>query len=494
MHTWWRRVLAADLERVRRDGRERVAWSARITVAATASYIVGTLIFPGTQPLLAPLTAMLVVQVTPISLLASGVDRVIAVVAGVLLAIGFAAVVPLAWWSLGLLILIALTIGQYLRLRSNLLEVAISAMLVLGVGTLGAEAAAGQRIAETLVGAAGGVLMTLLFPPKVAVSDAGHAIDGLADRISALLSSAAGEVDEIAAEGDPERLADRLRSAAAGWLGDSRQITYDIPQVGAALLKAEEGRRLNVRGLSTPYVEPGLRQGLEALEHTAVSIRGLMRDLAESADGGWLVEPGASGELNKVAQCLREMAAGIDAFGELVRNEGDVRTRAQRGRHRAGAHGARRPAPHPRPARRGDRRQPVHRGARAAQLAAQHREAGAARARPRPARTPTAAAEPAAEAAGAAPPTAPPTREAATARHRAERRDAGAAGAAASHATGHWSPGARLAPRGSQAQPPTNAAGERTPSPAASTSTSSSVLPARGSRTQNVAPPPGVAS
>ena len=326
MPTWWRRVLAADLERVRRDGRERVLWSMRITVAATASYIVGTLIFPGTQPLLAPLTAMLVVQVTPISLLASGVDRVIAVVAGVLLAIGFAAVVPLAWWSLGLLILVALTIGQYLRLRSNLLEVAISAMLVLGVGTLGAEAAAGQRIAETLVGAAGGVLMTLLFPPKVAVSDAGHAIDGLADRISALLSSAGGEVDEIAAEDDPERLADRLRSAAAGWLGDSRQITYDIPQVGAALLKAEEGRRLNVRGLSTPHVEAGLRQGLEALEHTAVSIRGLMRDLAESADGGWLVEPGASAELNKVAQCLREMAAGIDAFGELVRNEGDVRS------------------------------------------------------------------------------------------------------------------------------------------------------------------------
>lgn len=303
----------------------------RITVAATASYVVGTLFFPGTQPLLAPLTAMLVVQVTPISLLASGVDRVIAVVAGVVLAIGFAAVVPLEWWSLGLLILVALTIGQYLRLRSNLIEVAISAMLVLGVGAIGAETAAWQRIAETLVGAVGGVLMTLLFPPKVAVSDAGHAIDGLADRISALLSSAAGEVDEIATEGDPERLADRLRSAAAGWLGDSRQITYDIPQVGAALLKAEEGRRLNVRGLSTPHVEPGLRQGLEALEHTAVSIRGLMRDLAESADGGWLVEPGASAELVKVAQCLREMAAGIDAFGELVRNEGDVLTELSAG-------------------------------------------------------------------------------------------------------------------------------------------------------------------
>lgn len=49
-----------------------------------------------------------------------------------------------------------------------------------------------------------------------------------------------------------------------------------------------------------------------------------MRDLAESTDGKWLGEPGASAELNRLAQRLREMAAGIDAFGELVRNEGDV--------------------------------------------------------------------------------------------------------------------------------------------------------------------------
>ena len=326
MHTWWRRVLAADLERVRRDGRARVGWSTRITVAATASYVVGTLLFPGTQPLLAPLTAMLVVQVTPVSLLASGLDRVVAVVSGVLLAIGFAAVVPLTWWSLGLLILIAITLGQYLRLRSNLLEVAISAMLVLGVGSVGAETAAWQRIAETLVGAAGGVLMTLLFPPKVAVADAGAAIDGLADRISAMLTGVADEVDAIAGEDDPDRLREQVRAAAARWLGLARQVTYDIPQVGAALLRAEEGRRLNVRGLRVPHVEPGLRQGLEALEHSAVSLRGLARDLAESADGTWLTEPGASAELHRLAQGLREMGAGVDAFGELVRNEGAVRT------------------------------------------------------------------------------------------------------------------------------------------------------------------------
>ncbi|GAA3834691.1 FUSC family protein [Nocardioides panacisoli] len=315
----WRGAMSRELARVRRDGRAAVLWSLRITVAATASYVVASLVFSGTEPLLAPLTAMLVVQVTPISLLASGLDRVVAVVAGVALAVAFAAVVPLQWWSLGLLILISITLGQFLRLRDNLVEVAISAMLVLGVGAIGAEAAAWQRIAETLVGAAVGIIATLVFPPKVASSDAGRAIDDLADDVSELLARAAEELDTMA-EGEPERLA----GAAREWLDDARRITHNIPVAGAALIRAEEGRRLNVRAVRTPHVEPGLRQGLEALEHTAVAIRGLMRSVAEASDGDWLDDDSARDVLRDLAETFRRLAAGTDAFGELVRHEGEV--------------------------------------------------------------------------------------------------------------------------------------------------------------------------
>jgi hypothetical protein len=307
------------MARIRQDGRAAVLWSMRITIAATFAYVVATLLFPGTEPLLAPLTAMLVVQVTPLSLLASGLDRVIAVVAGVALAVVFAAVVPLEWWSLGVLILISITIGQFLRLRSNLVEVAISAMLVLGVGAIGAEAAAWQRIAETLVGAAVGVIATLVFPPKVGSSDAGRAIDGLADAISDLLVRAAGELEAMA-EGE----AQRLPGSARVWLDDARRITHSIPDVGAALLRAEEGRRFNVRAVRTPHVEPGLRQGLEALEHSAVAIRGLMRSVVDASSGEWLNEESAGQVLGDLAATFRELAAGTDAFGELVRHEGDV--------------------------------------------------------------------------------------------------------------------------------------------------------------------------
>jgi len=275
---WWQGFVSRELARVRRDGRAAVLWSLRITIAATASYVVASLIFPGTLPLLAPLTAMLVVQVTPLSLLASGLDRVVSVAAGVVLAVGFAAVVPLEWWSLGLLILVSITIGQFLRLRSNLVEVAISAMLVLGVGAIGAEAAAGQRIAETLVGAAVGIVATLLFPPKVASADAGRAIDGLAEAVKELLVRAADELSEMAEEPRPPagrcpRVAGRL------------EAHHPRPPPGRCRAAQGGGRSPpQPARVRTPHVEPGLRQGMEALEHSAVAIRGLMRSVRDCAD------------------------------------------------------------------------------------------------------------------------------------------------------------------------------------------------------------------
>ena len=311
--------LNRQLRRVRVDSRATLLWSLRITVAATASYVVALLFFPGTQPLLAPLTAMLVVQVTPVSLLASGLDRVVAVVAGVSLAVGFAAVVPLEWWSLGLLIFVSITLGQLLRLRANLVEVAISGMLVLGVGSFSAGSAAWQRIAETLVGAAVGIAANLLFPPKVGSDDAGRAIDGLADAVSQLLSEAADELDEL----DDEHAS----PPANVWLDEARTINHDIPQVGAALLHAEAGRRLNVRAVGTPNVGPGLRQGLEALEHMAVSIRGMFRAVVDADHD----QPeGLAESWPAYAQTFREMARGVDAFGQLVRSEADASTRLTR--------------------------------------------------------------------------------------------------------------------------------------------------------------------
>lgn len=318
--------------RVRLPARSDVAFAVRLTVAAVLSYVVATLIFPGAEPLLAPLTAMLVVQVTPASLLARGADRVVAVVVGVSLAVVFATRLPLEWWSLGLLILTALVVGQTLRLTANLIEVAISAMLVLGVGALGAGSAAWERMAETLVGAAVAIAANLLVPPKVAVDDAGEAVDDFADRVSGLLSRAAGELTGAVERGQ------ELLPLTGRWLEQARQVTRDFPEVEAAVLHAEEGRRMNVRAAFTSDAGPGLRQGLDALEHTAVAVRSLFRAVDDAAARAVAQDPPPDRALLDdialgLAQTFGEMADGVDAFGQLVRDESrPAAPRAQRGR------------------------------------------------------------------------------------------------------------------------------------------------------------------
>jgi hypothetical protein len=168
-----------------------------------------------------------------------------------------------------------------------------------------------------------GIAANLLFPPKVASADAGRAIDGLADSLSELLNRAADELSELVAD------AHDLAPAAKGWLGEARQITHNIPQVGATLLRAEQGRRLNVRAVGTPNVGPGLRQGLEALEHSAVAIRSMFRAVADATyDTSWLDEESAEDVIAGLTETFCDLAAAVDAFGHVVRGEADSMSRA----------------------------------------------------------------------------------------------------------------------------------------------------------------------
>ena len=87
--------------RLRQRGRTSMSRAMRLTGAAVAAFVVAQVLFPGTVPILAPLTALLVVEITLKDIVTSGVQRVASVTAGVLLAVAFSSIVGLSWWSLG---------------------------------------------------------------------------------------------------------------------------------------------------------------------------------------------------------------------------------------------------------------------------------------------------------------------------------------------------------------------------------------------------------
>ncbi|WP_037648769.1 FUSC family protein [Streptomyces flavidovirens] len=299
------------LNLVRRHKEPVVVQTVRSTVAAVISYVVALMLSSEPAPLTAPLTALLVVQVTLYATLTTSMRRVNAVVAGVVIAIGFSSLVGLTWWSLGLIILASLVLGRFVRAGEFVPEVAISAMLVLGVTRVAATA--WDRVLETLIGAVVGLLFNVLFAPPVWVQPASAAIEGLARRMRDLLLSLGDEVRGHTSVAE-----------AAEALHEARRLDHDIVEVDASLRQAEDSLRLNPRVKEGLLFRVVLRTGLDTLEICAVVLRTACRTLTDLAKAR-TDEPLFSTE---IATALRElfihMARAVESFAVLITTQVSV--------------------------------------------------------------------------------------------------------------------------------------------------------------------------
>ncbi|MET7702586.1 aromatic acid exporter family protein [Streptomyces sp. NPDC005485] len=296
-------TAGAQLAKWRRE--PVVLQSVRSAAAATIAYVVALRISPESAPLTAPLTALLVVQVTLYATLTTGVRRVNAVVAGVVVAIAFSVLVGLTWWSLALLILASLAVGHLVRVSEFVPEVAISAMLVLGVTRVGDTAWA--RVLETVIGAVVGLGCNLLFSPPVWVGAAGESIEDLARRVRQLML----RMGEEAAGRTPV-------AHATARLHEARRLDHDIIEVDAALKQAEDSLRLNPRVREGLLHRVVLRTGLDTLEICTVVLRVLARsltDLAKAREPEPLFEPQTGAAVERL---LGEVGDAVVSFAVLV--------------------------------------------------------------------------------------------------------------------------------------------------------------------------------
>lgn len=290
---------------VRRYREPAVVQAVRSTAAAVVSYVIALRLSSEPAPLTAPLTALLVVQVTLYTTLTTGIRRVNAVVAGVLLAIGFSALVGLTWWSLGLIILASLAVGRVVKAGEFVPEVAISAMLVLGVTRVADTA--WDRVLETLIGAAVGLAFNVLFVPPVWVGPASEAITDLAARMRTLLLHI----------GDESGDATTVEKAAAR-LHEARRLDNDIAEVDGALRQAEDSLRLNPRVREGLLFRLVLRTGLDTLEICAVVLRVSCRtltDLARYRGDEPLFPPKTALALGDL---YRHTAIAVESFAQLI--------------------------------------------------------------------------------------------------------------------------------------------------------------------------------
>jgi Aromatic acid exporter family member 1 len=299
-----RRVDLSPLTEWRGRGVPPGLRTAKTTLAAVISWELARRLPGESLPVLAPLTALLVTQLTVVETVTGSLQRVGSVVVGVLLAVLLADLLGLQWWSVGLVVFVSLAVGQILRLGVHRIEVPISALLVLAVG--GQPGAAGTRVLETLIGATVGVVVNVVVAPPVYVQPAGEAIAELAEAMARLLRDAGRE---LARGWSGEDAYDRLRQA--------RELDGPLGRARQALGRAEDSLRLNPRRRRVGDPSSDLRAALTSLEHGAILVRGLFRSLVDldTVTGGEGPAPRLRAALTGL---LEETAGVVRAFGELV--------------------------------------------------------------------------------------------------------------------------------------------------------------------------------
>ena len=293
----WRRVRRLGVRRWVVLERRTLLQIAKTALAATVAWELAVRVLHSPLPALASLGALLTVQVTVKQTVSFGFQQVVGVTVGVGAAVLAVGVLGVHAWSVGVVILGALVVGNLLRLGRQVNQVAISALLVLALGTAYGSA----RIVDTLLGAVVGVLVNALVAPPTHVQGAAEQIARVAGDLGILLTDVAaglrGRWDH---------------AAATDWLRRAREVEAERVEARDAARRGEESLRYNPLARADAEDVARLTEAQSALEHTSTQVRGIARALTDLADEHTDDERAA---LARLADLLELAGTAVAAYG-----------------------------------------------------------------------------------------------------------------------------------------------------------------------------------
>jgi uncharacterized membrane protein YgaE (UPF0421/DUF939 family) len=312
----WTRPTSTEIGTVAKSG-----------LAAGLAWWVARTLTDVADPVLAPLTAIVVIQVSVRASLRSAVQRSIAVVLGVLLALAIGDALDLNAFTVALIVVVSLGVAQLvLRLPAAAArQVPISGLVVLSAVSLSAESSAWHRAVDTVVGAAIGIVVSLVLPASRLV-DARQTLDRLADSLGGVLESMGAGLQQ---PWSTEQTGDWRRTARTT---RERLVRQAIEAVG----NGREAAEWNVRDRRHVDVLGRFEEVVPRLERTAIGVSVISRGLDDHARVAGTTHPAmpAMGELLvAVAGAVRALVVHVLGAGDQAavdRSIADVRERRGR--------------------------------------------------------------------------------------------------------------------------------------------------------------------
>ncbi len=228
--------------------------------------------------------------------LGKAIERSIGVILGVVIATGISLVLGQNTWIILVAVVVAMLVAWALKMTPGTAnQVAISAMLVLALGASSPEYAL-DRVLETLIGAAIGIIVNALIVPPVAIAPARNEVALLGGELAA-------SVDRLAAALETPQTPPQVEALMI----EARLLRPMRDAADAAIAAGEESLTLNPRRSAHREELAALRDLLDQLGPIVTQLIGMTRAFADHYDDALHDEP----TVRAIAEQLRRVAHDV---------------------------------------------------------------------------------------------------------------------------------------------------------------------------------------
>ena len=259
--------------------RDPVFWSdvvqlVKTVLAGVVAWVICGEVLGLSQSFLAPWSALLVVHATVYRTFAQGVRQVAAAVIGVVLAWAVGNTIGVDTLAVAVVLAIGMVVGMAPWFRGETSTAAATALIVLTTGFAEHDVVLLERLADTGIGIAVGLIVNVAVWPPLRRRSTIAAMDALDDRLGEFLV----------------RVSDGLREGHGSddlddWMEEARDIERDLDHAWSLLRQAVESARLNPRRSASELRDPRQWRAILELEEQALAdLRSMVRTISQRPD------------------------------------------------------------------------------------------------------------------------------------------------------------------------------------------------------------------
>lgn len=254
------------------------------------------------KPYMAALAAILSINITMAETLSRGTQRILGVIGGITVAFAVAAFWGMNAWTVGLLVLVSLGVGQVFNLGTlGAPQIAISGLMVWSMGHHRELSYGLLRVGDTLVGAAVAIAVNGLLHP----ADLSEPAMGLAGVLLSTLKTSVQDI-ETGLRTPTEVKPSRLRAHA-------RSSDLQLASLNGAIDAAERSLRWNLWASRGRRRVRRLQKISQLLEKNHTQVRAIARVVADLAEEQKLHEEPALAEvMNQTANTFDALAVWLE--------------------------------------------------------------------------------------------------------------------------------------------------------------------------------------